>query len=153
MFVMATTQELRICPRCKETKALAEFAWKRKDRNQRQVYCRSCRAHYGREHYLANRQRYVERARLRKHAVRLARTEFLIHYFEDHPCVDCGETDPVVLEFDHLGGKAFTISTELAYRSWETILAEIEKCQVVCANCHRRRTALRSGALRAMLSR
>ena len=69
-----------------------------------------------------------------------------------HPCVDCGETDPVVLEFDHLRDKRFAIRLSAHGRNWQTILDEIEKCEVVCANCHRRRTARRRGALRAILT-
>jgi hypothetical protein len=66
--------------------------------------------------------------------------------------VDCGETDPLVLEFDHLRDKRFNIGNALPYRNWASILAEIEKCAVVCANCHRRRTARRIGSVRAVLT-
>ena len=149
---MSDQRTLRTCPRCGEQKPLNDFAWKHKELNQRQVHCRACKAHYGREHYLANRQAYIDRARSRTKAVRRERTQFLLAYFQSHPCVDCGEDDPPVLEFDHLEDKAFTIGTELAYRSWASILEEIEKCEVVCANCHRRRTARRSRWLRAVLS-
>ena len=76
---------------------------------------------------------------------------YLLDYFETHPCTDCGETDPVVLEFDHLRDKRFNISNALPYRNWQSILDEIAKCEVVCANCHRRRTAERRGFLRAWL--
>jgi hypothetical protein len=58
----------------------------------------------------------------------------------------------VVLEFDHLRDKLFSVGQDLSRRSWSSILAEIEKCEVVCANCHRRRTARRRGALRMLLS-
>lgn len=75
--------------------------------------------------------------------------ERMLHYLDSHPCVDCGEVDPIVLEFDHLPefekrfeiGRAVTGST----RSWAAILAEIAKCDVVCANCHRRRGSRRGG--------
>lgn len=80
------------------------------------------------------------------------RTDALLAYFEAHPCRDCGETDPVVLEFDHLRDKQFNIGGQLAYFRWERILDEIQKCDVVCANCHRRRTARRQGSIRAVLS-
>jgi hypothetical protein len=75
----------------------------------------------------------------------------LIEFFRTHPCVDCGETDPLVLEFDHLGDKRFTISHNFSGRNWQSILKEMEKCDVVCANCHRRRTARQFGHLRAVL--
>ncbi len=73
-------------------------------------------------------------------------------YFSTHPCCDCGETDPLVLEFDHLRDKRFNIGSALPYRNWESILAEIEKCEVVCANCHRRRTGRRLGSVRVVLA-
>jgi hypothetical protein len=85
--------------------------------------------------------------------LRRERTLFLLEFFEAHPCVDCGETDPVVLEFDHLASttKSFNIGQVLIDRNWQAILDEIEKCQVVCANCHRRRTATTRGFARALL--
>jgi hypothetical protein len=83
----------------------------------------------------------------------LERTTYLIEFFKTHPCVDCGETDPVVLEFDHLRDKSFAIGPALSRNSWQSILDETKKCEVVCANCHRRRTAQRRGALRAVLTR
>jgi hypothetical protein len=78
---------------------------------------------------------------------------YLLDYFSSHPCCDCGETDPMVLEFDHLDAeaKAFDICHCLPYRNWQSILDEIDKCEVVCANCHRRRTARRGGTIRALL--
>jgi hypothetical protein len=52
----------------------------------------------------------------------------------------------VVLEFDHLRDKVANISKLVHLGAdWETTLAEIAKCEVVCANCHRRRTARRAG--------
>jgi len=83
----------------------------------------------------------------------LTRTRHLIDFFVEHPCSDCAEADPVVLEFDHLDDKLFNIGQSLPYRAWESILAEIAKCEVVCANCHRRRTASRAGHLRFVMTR
>lgn len=71
--------------------------------------------------------------------------EFVMNHFLSHPCVDCGETDPIVLEFDHVRGvKSANIGVLLRKRSAvKTLAAEIEKCEVRCANCHRRVTAQR----------
>ncbi|OLE38763.1 MAG: hypothetical protein AUG48_00870 [Actinobacteria bacterium 13_1_20CM_3_68_9] len=114
--------------------------------------CRPCRAAYHKEHYEANKQRYIDQAAASKRKLRVERTIFLIEFFKEHPCADCGEQDPVVLEFDHLRDKLFDIGQALPYRQWQSILDEIAKCEVVCANCHRRRTAQRRGVIRAVLT-
>lgn len=122
--------------------------WKRIETGERDSYCRACRADYKRAHYDANKARY--KANAKAYVTRLAeeRTAWLLDYFEAHPCVDCGENDPVVLEFDHLGDKRFGISRGVRDKNWDLFLAEIAKCEVVCANCHRLRTAYRGGFAR-----
>jgi hypothetical protein len=139
------------CSRCGKKKPAGEFGWHRKERRQRDAYCLPCRSEYGKAHYRANRQRYIDKAAQRRKVVVTERMRYLVGYFKDHPCTDCGELDPVVLEFDHIGAKTFDIGKALHERSWEAILEEIECCQVVCANCHRRRTARRRGAIRVAL--
>ena len=57
-----------------------------------------------------------------------------------------------MLEFDHLRDKLFNIGPSLSRKSWDNIEAEMSKCEVVCANCHRRRTARRRGAFRVLLT-
>jgi hypothetical protein len=69
----------------------------------------------------------------------------LVEYLRSHPCVDCGETDVVVLTFDHHYAKRFNIGASMRRLKWETILKEIGKCCVRCANCHMRRTAKQQG--------
>jgi hypothetical protein len=63
-----------------------------------------------------------------------------------HPCVDCGEPDIQVLDFDHVRGiKLSSIARMLSQRRpVASILDEMEKCEVRCANCHRRATARRT---------
>jgi hypothetical protein len=144
----------RKCGRCLKLKPLSEFAWRRKRHGQLDNLCRGCRSAYHRDHYLANKKRYVDQARARKQALALERTTYLLDYFEAHPCADCRESEPIVLEFDHLDAKtkSFDIGQALPYRKWQSILEEIEKCEVVCANFHRKRTARRRGSLRALLN-
>ena len=67
----------------------------------------------------------------------------MMDFYKTNPCVDCGETDPRVLDFDHVSIKKHNISTLLKKEySWETILEEAKNCEVRCANCHRIKTAI-----------
>jgi hypothetical protein len=72
-------------------------------------------------------------------------------YLRDHPCVDCGEADPLLLEFDHVGDKRGGVM-DLAWGEYsiESIEAEIAKCEVRCCNCHRRKTAERRSVRAAL---
>jgi hypothetical protein len=150
-YVRMRTERWRRCSRCQALKDVEAFAWHRKALGQRQPYCRQCQSEYGKAHYAANRRRYIEQEARRKRARAEQRMRFLIEYFRSRPCADCGETDPLVLEFDHLKDKRFDIGAGLPDRNWDALLREMEKCEVVCANCHRRRTARRLGSVRALL--
>ncbi len=145
--------ELRRCGRCGELKPVDDFAWRRKRKLQRDNFCRPCRSAYGRDHYLANKERYIQNAAAVKRKTLMERTKFLLDFFKTNPCIDCGEPDPVVLEFDHLRDKSFAVGQGFQERGWQSIMDEMAKCEVVCANCHRRRTAERRGSLRYRLTR
>ena len=56
-------------------------------------------------------------------------------YLKKHPCVDCGEKNPIVLEFDHLRDKLIEVSRLVQYTSINKVQSEIEKCEIRCANC------------------
>lgn len=76
---------------------------------------------------------------------RRART--LIDQLKSMPCADCGGTfDPVCMDFDHRPGtaKRRAVGKMAGKFSEAAILAEIAKCDVVCANCHRLRTKTRA---------
>lgn len=76
-------------------------------------YCKPCRAAFHREHYLANKQRCVDQARRRKLALAEINMCALVLFLRNRSCVDCGETDVMVLESDHLADKLFNISRAL----------------------------------------
>jgi hypothetical protein len=155
MFVSSPDPEFREveirCARCGLCKPPEAFNWRRRERGQRDTYCRTCRAEYKHEHYSANKQRYIDQAATSKRKLQTERMTFLIEYLRSRGCLDCGETDPLVLGFDHRGVKAFNVCSALNGRRWEAVLSEIEKCDVRCANCHRRRTARQRNWMRFIL--
>jgi hypothetical protein len=72
--------------------------------------------------------------------------DHMLAHMAQHPCADCGETDVRVLEFDHVGAKEDNMSTLLNLGvPLARFAAELARCDVVCVNCHRRRTATRGG--------
>ena len=149
---ISNSLRMRRCGRCEEEKPLDDFAWRRKSKGQKDNYCRDCRAAYKQEHYTVNKRRYIDAAPRRREKIFLERIEYLLGFLRGHPCSDCGETDPLVLEFDHVESKSFGISAGLRDRAWQSVLDEMAKCDVVCANCHRRRTARRGGFVRAVVA-
>ncbi len=90
-----------------------------------------------RRHYYANRQHYIEKNYRRREELR----KYVRDLKMSTACKDCGESYPYyVMDFDHLENKEFSIS-RLVYANNKTKLRfELEKCEIVCANCHRIRT-------------
>lgn len=115
--------------------------------------CKDCLRPYGKIHYQRYRDYYKAKARFRSLAIRDELRAKVFAYLSEHPCVDCGETDLVVLEFDHVrGDKRRDISAMMQQGfSWEAVSEEIEKCDVRCANCHRRVTYHRANSYRVLL--
>lgn len=138
----------KICTVCnRELEAEQDFNWKYKKRDIRHTRCKNCQSQISKQHYKHNKQPYFNRARAREILVIADNKKSLVDYLTSHPCMDCGQSDIRVLEFDHVrGNKSGNISrmVGLGY-SWSTILVEIAKCEVRCANCHRIRTNERQG--------
>ena len=134
------------CQRCHEILPAAAFAWRSKEGGSRQPWCRSCHNAHKRMTYGLNHSREIARTAVRRRRLISENAPRLREYLADHPCVDCGESDPVLLEFDHLRDKRADV-TQLLWSGflWSQIEIEIAKCEVRCANCHRRRTAQQRG--------
>lgn len=102
-----------------------------------------------RRHYAAHRDKVIEKAKEYSKAARDRIRAHIRAHLLQNPCVDCGETNTIVLEFDHIeaaGKKEFNIS-DAVRRGYgmKKIEAEIAKCKVRCANCHRKKTYERGG--------
>lgn len=136
---MSTTT--RKCTRCLEEKKITDFNFKDKRRGKRHIYCRDCTREQVRMHYQAHHDYYIRKNRRRRERISREQREWIFSYLELHPCI-CGEADPVCLDFDHVRGKKrMEVSRMIGVYSWEAIEKEISKCEVRCANCHRKRHA------------
>lgn len=127
--------EMQKCTKCRRNRKSAEFGGKSK-------WCKKCRREYGQEHYQNNKQLYIERNRRR-----LARIREWMESLKNKPCVGCGNKFPTcVMEFDHVRGTKLFNLGDMFHKglSRKSILEEIAKCDLVCANCHRIRTCGRS---------
>lgn len=117
------------CCKCKENKSKILFHKNKRKKDGLQDSCISCKKDSN------------EQTRLKSKETNGLK---VIDYLISHPCIRCGETDPLVLDFDHLDieNKIMSISDlVVSGAKWKRIDAEMYKCRVLCKNCHYRHTA------------
>jgi hypothetical protein len=141
------------CWKCKTEKPDEDFNWENKKLDKRKRICRSCMKVYHRKWYRESYKFNKKRKTSTEHQhEKMKRSRlYSLNYLKTHPCVDCGETDPVVLEYDHVDKSVkYKRRTRVFYLvqhgySQQRIDEEISRCEVRCANCHRRKTAKQQG--------
>jgi hypothetical protein len=133
------------CLQCGEEKESEEFHKDKSSSTGHRRWCKECVRLYTKVRYEKNRGKILERNRQDKRKLRLENRIKVLEYLKDHPCVDCGETDPIVLQFDHVRKKTRSVCQLLLNWVWETVEKEIRKCEVRCANCHARKTSKEFG--------
>jgi hypothetical protein len=145
---------MRSCTKCFLQKPIEEFPWKSKLLGKRHGVCKECMAKRSNEWYQDNKEWHIQNVTEHRLADRERAQKFVLEYLSTHPCVGpdgkgCpyNETDPQVLEFDHVRGKKRGHVATLV-RNGATIARlqeEISLCEVRCANCHRRKTVKEKG--------
>lgn len=117
----------RLCTKCK----------KEEPRDKKHSYCKKCHSLYMANYYKMNPSKALAPRIKRKQIIKDIKNKA-----KDIPCADCGiKYPPYVMDFDHQEDKEYEIaSLSSRFISIEKVLAEIAKCDVVCANCHRKRT-------------
>jgi hypothetical protein len=128
---------MKVCTICKENKPLSEYHTRATGKPYSS--CKVCHRQYVKNHYVKNKQYYVDKAKKRN-----AETKQWVRDLKDStPCKDCGEFKPYyVMHFDHLGleKKLFNISSNVTAVGRAKLQAEIDKCDLLCSNCHGIRT-------------
>lgn len=134
---------MKKCYTCQKEKHETEFNKNKHRKDGLNSICRTCSNKRSKRYYAENKDKHKKAtAKIKKERIRKLH-DFVVEYYKSHPCVDCGEMDYIVLEFDHVtGDKKYNIARLIrdGY-SLKLVKEEIAKCEVRCANCHRRRTA------------
>lgn len=130
---------LKRCSRCGGAKPLAAF---HRRGNGRQAWCKACVREWDAAYHQRMRSiRYVQRKLRHRKTL-----DWLTEYKRSRACTDCGGFfHPAAMTFDHLPGsvKRGDVSDLLCHGMLRSGLAEIAKCELVCANCHAVRTFVR----------
>jgi hypothetical protein len=133
------------CRGCGKWRQPDDFSLKNAGTQRRHSQCRLCCRETSRRHYAMNRTAYLERNRRNQPRLKRAAAELVYEFLKGHPCAECGERDILVLEFNHLDPAVKSANICDLIRSCTSasgIQAEIAKCEVLCANCHQRRTTV-----------
>lgn len=117
---------MKTCNVCMEAKSLSMFSMHGQTKDKKQPTCKKC---------------LTIRMKTRRGLAR----EMVQTYLKAHPCIDCGYYDIRALEFDHINDDKEANVADLVARGYslERVKKEMDKCEVVCANCHRIRTLSR----------
>ncbi|HYD34753.1 MAG TPA: hypothetical protein VD999_01660 [Vitreimonas sp.] len=136
-----------LCNKCYLEKGPEAFSLKNKGKDIRHTICKDCHSAYRKQHYSNNKKKYIAKAFTWNQKQREVLSKYLFNKLSQSKCKDCGEKDILVLDFDHLRDKKWGIAQMYRNRhSVQTCEKEIEKCEVRCANCHRRKTAKEAGS-------
>ena len=131
------------CNLCKLEKPISDYNKNRSRKDGYQTRCKICDRKRAITYFNSSEEQQ-KKALLRKKE-RLQKSQNAIcKYLSNHPCVDCGETDILLLEFDHIDPDqkfdSVTVMVADGFR-WSKIEEEINKCVIRCLICHRKRTA------------
>ena len=125
-------KENKFCPKCETDKPIEEFPINKSRKDGRGRVCKGCQNEYTRNHYRKNKKQYLERNRRRTKEAK----EYIIEYKKRSKCKKCPEDRWWVLDFHHVDEKKEEV-VNLISHGIEMVKKEIEKCEVLCANCHR----------------
>ncbi len=132
------------CTQCNEIKDEINFAFYIKKQNKRKSNCKNCDKKNRKIYYEKNKHFIVNKIVNKNRKLQQRNKQFVWDYLKKNPCIDCGEKNPIVLEFDHKdkNNKKDTICNLVSQgMSIEVISNEIKKCEVRCSNCHKIKTA------------
>lgn len=130
-------ENTKICTKCGRELPLEMFRWKNKSQGKKHSQCKDCQSTQEHRHYLESKER---RKQIRERADwSKENNTTLVDYYKTTGCKKCGEKRFYLMEFHHRNpkDKINTINHMIKSASYDTLKEEIQKCDVLCANCHR----------------
>jgi hypothetical protein len=108
---------MKICPQCKVEKD--ESCFYKKTKTQLQSYCKDCFNRYCQTRWVSRKKKAIV-------------------YLGDK-CYDCKETyQPEVYDFHHLDANTKELEwVKMRLHTWDNVVKELDKCVLLCSNCHR----------------
>lgn len=131
---------MKQCNKCGLKKPYDEFHKRSTIKSGYQPICKVCRKILDKK-LKSNPKLKLKQKECNKNR-KLMNRQNIFDYMKDKKCYNCNESHIACLQFDHRDGvqKRFNVADATSY-GWSTILKEIEKCDILCANCHHKRTA------------
>ena len=138
------------CGRCGEFKSFDQYNFRDKEHKIMRGICMECENTHKAKWYQKNRKTHIENVGNQRNRRKKDARDFVDSYLASQSCVDCGESNPNVLEFDHIKGRKKSNIGDLVAQGYsiKAIQKEISKCEIRCANCHRIKTAKERGWFR-----
>src|SRR5947209_4154844 len=99
-------QREKYCRGCSRRLAVEDFSTKDRLKGSTHSRCRGCCREAARRHYEINRSAYLERNRRNQPRLKRAAAQLVYEFLREHPCTGCGESDILLLEFNHLDPSA-----------------------------------------------
>ena len=129
----------KLCTKCNKEKTLDCFAKNPQKKDGLNYKCKECQRIYFKQHYQKNKQYYVDKAKenslkYRKEIADIKKER------KKNGCIMCGENHPATLDFHHVDAKMkeFNVGRDGSRYGVQTVKNELDKCVVMCSNCHRK---------------
>lgn len=128
--------QIKTCSRCKKELPIENFSRNKTKKDGFQSQCKACSSYFSKTNYVKNKEHILSR----NNKTRLGKIKIYQEYKSKLKCSKCGEDDSACLDFHHIdpSTKLFSIGHEGMGYGIKKIFEEIDKCIVLCANCHRK---------------
>ncbi len=130
----------KVCSKCRVDKPISDFGRLSKSKDGLGHRCKQCSRDLGKNQYANKKDECLERSKNRCSEILPVNTNLLNVYKREKGCRYCPENDPIALDMHHRDPdeKKFGIASRIGDTRWVVLIKEIEKCDVICSNCHRK---------------